>query len=131
MTILTCDCGYEIYIMDETEATAWQCDRCGQWYDFFVNLGGLPDWGSASVSGDDYYWSGQSELVSKVNAYFSPLGDGNYDAFMPNNSYQTFWSSSEYSGYNARLCRVNSIGNVLFSFYGKGNGSNVRPVLAF
>ena len=35
MTILTCDCGYEIYIMDETEATAWQCDRCGQWYDFF------------------------------------------------------------------------------------------------
>ena len=23
------------YIMDETEATAWQCDRCGQWYDFF------------------------------------------------------------------------------------------------
>ena len=21
--------------MDETEATAWQCDRCGQWYDFF------------------------------------------------------------------------------------------------
>ena len=35
MTILTCDCGYEIYIMDETEATAWQCDRCGQRYDFF------------------------------------------------------------------------------------------------
>ena len=32
MTILTCDCGYEIYIMDETEATAWQCDRCSQWY---------------------------------------------------------------------------------------------------
>lgn len=21
--------------MDETEATAWQCDACGQWYDFF------------------------------------------------------------------------------------------------
>ena len=35
MTILTCECGNEIYIMDETEATAWQCDRCGQWYDFF------------------------------------------------------------------------------------------------
>ena len=114
-----------------TNTTGWYLPAVGQWYDFFVNLGGLPDWGSASVSGDDYYWSGQSELVSKVNAYFSPLGDGNYDAFMPNNSYQTFWSSSEYSGYNARLCRVNSIGNVLFSFYGKGNGSNVRLVLAF
>ena len=35
MTILTCECGNEIYIMDETEATAWQCDACGQWYDFF------------------------------------------------------------------------------------------------
>ena len=35
MTILTCECGNEIYIMDETEPTAWQCDRCGQWYDFF------------------------------------------------------------------------------------------------
>ena len=39
MTILTCECGNEIYIMDETEATAWQCDACGQWYDFFgVNV---------------------------------------------------------------------------------------------
>ena len=35
MTILTCECGNEIYIMDETEATAWQCDACGEWYDFF------------------------------------------------------------------------------------------------
>ena len=35
MTILTCECGNEIHIMDETGATAWQCDACGQWYDFF------------------------------------------------------------------------------------------------
>ena len=35
MTILQCDCGGEIYIMDETTAVAWQCDECGQWYDFF------------------------------------------------------------------------------------------------
>lgn len=35
MTILTCQCGEEIYIMDEEEATAWRCDSCGQWYDFF------------------------------------------------------------------------------------------------
>ena len=35
MTILNCECGNEIYIMDETAATAWQCDACGQWYDFF------------------------------------------------------------------------------------------------
>ena len=35
MTILNCECGNEIFIMDETEATAWQCEQCGQWYDFF------------------------------------------------------------------------------------------------
>lgn len=35
MTILQCDCGQEIYIMDEREATAWQCDACGQWYNLF------------------------------------------------------------------------------------------------
>lgn len=37
MTILNCECGNEIYIMDETETTAWQCDNCGQWYDFLVS----------------------------------------------------------------------------------------------
>ena len=35
MTILNCECGNEIFIMDETEATAWQCEQCGRWYDFF------------------------------------------------------------------------------------------------
>lgn len=35
MTILNCDCGYEIFIMDEEQADAWQCDQCGKWYDFF------------------------------------------------------------------------------------------------
>jgi len=35
MTILNCPCGNEIYIMYETEATAWQCDKCGKWFDFF------------------------------------------------------------------------------------------------
>ena len=29
MTILNCECGNEIFIMDETEATAWQCEQCG------------------------------------------------------------------------------------------------------
>ena len=110
--------------------TGWYLPAVGQWYDFFVNLGGLPDWGSASVSGDDYYWSGQSELVSKVNAYFSPLGDGNYDAFMPNNSFQSFWSSSEYSYRRARYWYVYPYGVDCY-WLGKFLGYGVRPVLAF
>lgn len=35
MTILTCECGEEIYVMNEESASAWQCDSCGQWYDYF------------------------------------------------------------------------------------------------
>ncbi len=42
MTILNCECGNEIFIMDETEATAWQCEQCGQWYDFFGVKGADP-----------------------------------------------------------------------------------------
>ena len=111
--------------------TGWYLPAVGQWYDFFTNLGGLPDWSGASESGSDYYWTGQSELVSKVNAYFSPLGDGNYDAFMPNNSYQYFWSSSEYSGYGARKWYVDSDGDVDCYWDSKSRNYDVRPVLAF
>ena len=111
--------------------TGWYLPAVGQWYDFFANLGGLPDWSGASESGSDYYWTGQSELVSKVNAYFSPLGDGNYDAFMPNNSYQYFWSSSEYSGDDARYWDVYSDGYVSCYWYSKYDSHDVRPVLAF
>lgn len=111
--------------------TGWYLPAAGQWYDFFANLGGLPDWNSASASGTDYYWTGQSELVSKVNAYFSPLGDGNYDAFMPNNSYQYFWSSSENSSDLARYWYVYSDGLVYCYWGDKYLDYDVRPVLAF
>lgn len=50
--------------------TGWYLPAVGQWYDFFHNLGDLPDWGSASVSDANYYWSGQSESVlSNVNTF--------------------------------------------------------------
>ena len=111
--------------------TGWYLPAVGQWYDFFANLGGLPDWSSASASDTDYYWTGQSELVSKVNAYFSPLGDGNYDAFMPNNDFQYFWSSSEYSSLNARRWNVYSNGRVNCIWNIKNYNLDVRPVLAF
>lgn len=111
--------------------TGWYLPAVGQWYDFFANLGGLPDWSSASTSGTDYYWTGQSELVSKVNTYFSSLGNGNYDAFMPNNSYQYFWSSSEYSSDFARRWYVLSNGVVRCYWRSKYDVNDVRPVLAF
>ncbi len=51
--------------------TGWYLPAVGQWYDFFHNLGGLPDWGSASVSDDNYYWSKQQSesVLSNVNTF--------------------------------------------------------------
>ncbi len=108
--------------------TGWYLPAVGQWYDFFHNLGDLPDWGSASVSDDNYYWSGQSESVlSNVNTFFSPLGDGNYDAF----GYQRFWSSSEFSNNYARDWAVYSGADVYCYWFDKRRSYDVRPVLAF
>ncbi|MDO5142306.1 MAG: hypothetical protein Q4D31_04730 [Eubacteriales bacterium] len=62
MTILTCGCGDEIYIMDETAATAWQCTRCGQWYDFFGVKVAPPDESEPPVSPHLIDWSAGEEL---------------------------------------------------------------------
>ena len=35
MFILTCSCGNEIFCNEEDRLLAWQCEECGQWYDFF------------------------------------------------------------------------------------------------
>ena len=66
MTILTCDCGYEIYIMDETEATAWQCDRCGQWYDFFGVKVTPPSERKQEKNPNLVNWSAGEELEPKA-----------------------------------------------------------------
>lgn len=62
MTILTCKCGNEIYIMDETSETAWQCDACGQWYDFFGVPVPPPDQKPQTISPNLINWSAGEEL---------------------------------------------------------------------
>lgn len=62
MTILACECGNEIYIMDETEATAWQCDACGQWYDFFGVKVVPPQERRKTISPHLINWSAGEEL---------------------------------------------------------------------
>ena len=53
------------------------------------------------------------------------------DAAKFGDSYNWFWSSSEYSGYNARFWGVNSDGRVRCYWNLKGIHLDVRPVLAF
>lgn len=62
MTILNCSCGNEIYIMDETAAAAWQCEVCGQWYDFFGVKVPPPGQQKKTVSSHLINWSAGEEL---------------------------------------------------------------------
>ena len=119
------------------KTTGWYLPSIGQWYDFTANLGGLPGWNSAIDEGNElnpnlYRWNDQTELVSKINAYFEPLGSGNYDA-IPNGNYQRFFSSSTYSNSDTWTWFVSKQANLVQCWhYARGNaGSAVRPILAF
>ena len=35
MFIIECDCGNELYISSGDDRSAWQCDACGKWLNFF------------------------------------------------------------------------------------------------
>lgn len=48
--------------MDETEATAWQCDACGQWYDFFGVKVDPPGTRKSQPSPHLINWSAGEEL---------------------------------------------------------------------
>ena len=126
------------YVVQAPEkTTGWYLPSIGQWYDFTANLGGLPSWDDAINEGNDltpnlYRWSNQTELVSKINAYFEPLGTGNYDA-IPNGSYQKFFSSSTYSDSGIWTWFVGKQANVVQCWHNVryNSDSAVRPILAF
>lgn len=126
------------YVVQAPEkTTGWYLPSIGQWYDFTANLGGLPSWDDAINEGNDltpnlYKWSNQTELVSKINAYFEPLGTGNYDA-IPNGSSQKFFSSSTYSDSGIWTWFVSKQGNVVQCWHNSriNADSAVRPILAF
>lgn len=118
-------------VMAPATSTGWYLPSVGQLYDIFANLGNLPGWDSATTNDSGYTWSGQTQLVNRINACLSPLGTGNYDAFVPSGSYQAFWSSSVYSKGNVRNWQVHSDGSVQCFASSTAYEYAVRPVLAF
>ena len=115
------------------KTTGWYLPSVGQLYDFFVNLGGLSGWENARLENNSskhpWYWYNQTELRNNIEVYFSPLGNGNYDAFDPN--YEFLWSSSVASKDEAiDWCMGNDY--IFCDYVNKTNASfDVRPVLAF
>ena len=118
-------------VMAPATSTGWYLPSVGQLYDIFANLGNLPGWDSATTNSSGYTWSGQTQLVNRINACLSPLDIGNYDPFMPNGSFQAFWSSSVYSKGNVRNWQVHSDGSVQCFASSTAYEYAVRPVLAF
>lgn len=117
--------------------TGWYLPALGQWYDFFHNLGGLPDWSSCETVGvpssgiAEYRWWNEpaAPLVSNINAHFSSLDGSIYDEFTANNV--SFWSSSEGTKISARTWNIHSMGFACSWFNKQYNKLTVRPVLAF
>ena len=82
---------------------------------------------TSSDSGD-FYWSGQGDIPAALNRWMESIAADSKDPFA---DYNWFWSSSEYSGSNARYWRVYSDGLVDCYWYRKNIYYDVRPVLAF
>ena len=82
---------------------------------------------TSSDSGD-FYWSGQGDIPAALNRWMESIAADSKDPFA---DYNWFWSSSEYSGDDARLWNVYSDGYVRCHWSYKDVDFDVRPVLAF
>lgn len=110
------------------KTTGWYLPATGQLYDLFRNLAGLADWTAAKDLGKDYYWYDQGDVPAELNAWMEAIAAADKDVFA---SGYSFWSSSEYSGGQARGWYMFLDGKVNCSWYDKDYISRVRPVLAF
>ena len=62
MTILTCECGNEIYIMEETGSRACQSDAWGRWCDSLGCMVAPPGQTEAKPSPHLINWSAGEDL---------------------------------------------------------------------
>ncbi len=116
-----------------TTPTGWYLPASGQWWDIMQNLGGCTALArpaeQASSQDDDFGWSGQGDVPAALNAWMEKIATDSKDDFR---SGEWFWSSSEYSEFDARYWFVKSNGRV-GCYWNRKDGSSVgvRPVLAF
>lgn len=114
-------------------ATPWYLPSNGQWWDILQNLGCCPALADSieqtSTDSGDLRWTGQGDVPAALNAWMAKIAASNKDEFQ---DHDVFWSSSEYSGEEARGWAINSYYDLFCYFYRKLNDTHaVRPVLAF
>lgn len=109
-------------------ATKWFMPSEGQLWDLLENLGKVEALKAQRTNGSTRLHSyDNGDVCSNLNSWLTDItGADLFDGV-----YNYFWSSSEYSGDYARFWYVNSKGSVYCNWRSKGNGYDVRPVLAF
>lgn len=109
-------------------ATEWFMPSEGQLWDLLENLGKVEALKAQRTNDSTRLHSfDNGDVCSNLNSWLTDITGA--DLFY--GVYNYFWSSSEYSGDYARFWYVNSKGSVYCNWRSKGNGYDVRPVLAF
>jgi uncharacterized protein (TIGR02145 family) len=120
--------------------SGWYLPSIGQWYDICVNLGGMPTsptssgtgygrWYSGDKSGDSNNYS--SICATNINTILNNLKSYGYTVDLFSNSYEYYWSSSEYASSGAYSAYFYSNGSMYLDSYDKTYPFGVRPVVAF
>lgn len=106
--------------------TGWFLPSAGQLYDFFANLGGLPDWSEGT--GGESEISVWSWSLGRIDNYcFAPLKDS-YDKFVTPEC--AIWTSTVYSSGYAIDWRIGDM-EVKCCKDSESSQCDVRPILAF
>lgn len=101
----------------------------GQLWDVLEHLGGVKALADQRTNGDQEWYGTDpgNDICASLNRWLAHVTD----AAKFGDSYNWFWSSSEYSGGDARGWVVGSDGSVHCYWNGKDVNGDVRPVLAF
>ena len=121
-------------LMAPTGTTGWFLPSAQQWVKMIEGLGGLSD-GAPNFA--ESWFDNSHTAADKWEAALQKAGSGNYDSMT--SAYLYYWSSSEYSAYDAVVLNVDATdtgGDYGFIWYNFSKDltdsvNRVRPVLAF
>ena len=122
--------------------SGWYLPSIGQWYNIFVNLGGMSTTPSSTGTGSGQWYNGSNgsagysyQCAAAINTRLSTLSSSGYSVDLFSNiisgTSDLYWSSSEYASGSAYAVAFNSNGSMSMGFSDKTSTYGVRPVLAF
>ena len=125
-------------------SSGWYLPSIGQWYDIWVNLGGMAtasgklytessnyglQWNSADDNSNKNY---PSLCASAINVYLNVLKDNGYNVSLFNSEGDPYWSSSESDSFHAYDAYLGVSGSNVGLYANLKTGSYiVRTVIAF